>query len=75
MQTRITDPYTRKVYEYVLDCFKEYNCPPTIREISDACFISRTTAMRHLELLEARGLILREPKRARGIRLPKEDDG
>jgi hypothetical protein len=39
-----------------------------------ACYIGRSTVLRHLDRLEIQGRIIRGPGRARGITLPKPKD-
>ncbi len=65
----LSDPVTRAVYEYIRDRIEQDSCPPTLREIARACYIGRSTLMRHLDRLEAYGAIYREAHIARGIRL------
>ncbi|MBR2152894.1 MAG: transcriptional repressor LexA [Clostridia bacterium] len=57
------------VYEYIRKC--SGGVPPTVREIADACGIKSTSGVHScLCLLEERGLIERDPKNSRSIRLP-----
>ena len=65
----ITHDTTRQVYKFIYDHIRSHNRPPTMREISAACFIGRSTTLRHLDRLEAGGWIVREPGLARGILL------
>ena len=60
---------TVTVYRYIQRYIKENTFAPTLREIGAACFLSRGAVMRHLDLLEARGAIERDPNKARGMRL------
>lgn len=64
---------TRRVYAFVCDYVRTYmGRPPTHREIAEGCFMARSTIQRHLDILDARGLIIREPGVARGISLPQD---
>jgi len=43
--------------------------PPSVREIARACRIPRSTVQRHLDAMEAEGLISRDPAQARSVRV------
>jgi DNA-binding MarR family transcriptional regulator len=68
---------TKEITELIYDFLQHYidysRKPPTIREIAAGCFVSVGTVMRHLDKLEASGLIEREPTHARSIVLPQFD--
>jgi SOS-response transcriptional repressor LexA len=53
---------------------EEHGHSPSLTEIAAACFISRTTVLRYLDLLEARGCIKRTPAMARSISLTDDED-
>jgi len=57
-----------EIYRFICEELARHTRPPTVREIADACFISRTKVSRYLDRLELRGYILRDRK-ARGILL------
>ena len=57
----------RLIYNYICNFDAEYGYPPTITQIADACFMSRTTVVRHLDWLEAWGYLWREPGLPRAI--------
>lgn len=64
------DQRTKKVYDFIkyyLEAHRGY--APSIREIAHGAYLGRSTVMRHLDKLEAWGLITREPNKARSIRL------
>ena len=63
-----------RVYAFICDYLARWQSSPTIREIAAGCYISPGNVYRYLDYLEARGLIIREPGRARSIRLPRPDD-
>ncbi|HEX2621113.1 MAG TPA: MarR family transcriptional regulator [Phototrophicaceae bacterium] len=68
-------PDTRQVYEFIRDFIHHHSgIPPTQREIADGCFIARSAVQRHLDILEARGIIVRTDRMARGIVLADEAD-
>lgn len=61
---------TKAVYDFIqhyLDVHDGY--PPSIRDIAGEVYIGHSTVLRHLDKLEAWGLIRREPQRPRSIRL------
>lgn len=57
------------VYRFIKEFMEKEGFSPTHREICDACFISRGSAVRCLDMLMARGVITRQPNVARSIRL------
>ncbi len=64
-----TNPISELVYQFVVSFIERENCPPTISEISDGCYMSRNTVVRHLDKLEAQGRLYRIPHKFRGLRL------
>ena len=60
---------TAAVYHFIRDYIKENGFAPTLREIGKECYLSRGAVIRHLDLLEAKGAIERDPGKARGMRL------
>src|SRR5262245_32557952 len=61
-----------KVLRYVRDRLTSGR-PPTIREVQEEFgFLSPQTAREHLEGLVEAGLLVKEPAKARGYRLPRE---
>lgn len=63
------------VYDFIAAFIDEHNgLSPTLREIADGCYLSRTAIMRYIDLLEARGYILRDFNIPRSIRLTRPDD-
>lgn len=63
----MTDPVTQEVYQFLATYIQQHGFSPSIREIAQGCYLGRSTAMRHLAILEARGLIRREPGKSRSI--------
>lgn len=57
----------RLIYDYILNFETEWGFPPTIKELAEACFMARSTVVRHLDWLEAWGYISREPGLSRAI--------
>ena len=65
---------SRRVLEYIRRRIAT-DFPPTIREIREELgFASTNGVFYHLELLEARGLIVRDAWSARGIHLTEEGE-
>ncbi len=69
----MTHSVTDAVYGFIKAYIQEHAYPPTVREIAQGCFISTSAVTRHLDRLEQKGKIYREPARARGIRLLDEE--
>jgi repressor LexA len=65
----------KAVYHFVRDFIETEGYSPSLREIADGCYLSMGSVTRYLDKLELRGLIYREPGKARSIRLldPKRD--
>lgn len=57
------------VFTFLCEHNRQFGYSPTMREISTACFISRTNIYRYLDKLEAQGRISRDAGIARGINL------
>lgn len=49
--------YTKEIFEYIRRFWSTNGCSPTSAEISKEFGISKTAIYRHLDILEARGLI------------------
>jgi len=61
---------TDDILKFIIDSWQENGFPPTIREICRGCNISSTSVVSyHLDILERRGEIERNPAVSRGIRL------
>lgn len=64
---------TKAVYDYIclyIEAHRGY--PPSIREIARGAYLAPSTVIRHLDRLEAWGLIEREPNLPRSIRLTEK---
>ncbi len=60
----------QRIVEFIHRHLREYDYPPTIREIGEAAEISSTSVVKYnLAKLTEFGLIERDPKSSRGIRL------
>jgi repressor LexA len=66
----------RSMYAFIVQYMKTQGMPPTNREIGQAMHIASTGHVDyHLSMLEKRGLISRQPKKSRGIKLTKPTQG
>jgi len=60
----------RQVYEFIKDSIKEKGYPPSVREIGRALGLkSSSTVHGHLQRLERKGYIRRDPARSRAIEI------
>lgn len=60
------------IYHYVLDYLELIGISPTIHEISEACDLSQSTVIYHLDHLCGEGRLVRDTYRARSIRMPDQ---
>lgn len=68
-------PETARVLAYLRKYVEERKgMAPALNEVSKACYMSINQVRIHLEILEARGLLRREPRRARAIWLIDDAD-
>ena len=66
----MTDSSTKAVYEFIQHyTAAHHGYAPSIREIGQGAYLAPSTVIRHLDRLEAWGLIEREAKLPRSIRL------
>lgn len=63
---------TQTVFDFIGDYIQERGYAPNVREVAEACYISRSYMIRYLIALEKTGLIRRDPRIARGISLTKK---
>ncbi len=73
MNTELTDQLTdrqAKILDYIRYVTKVRNYPPSVREIGEAVGLSSSsTVHNHLNQLERRGLIKRDPSKSRTVQL------
>ena len=69
MPAQPNDALTETVYAFIQTYMGQHGYAPTLREIADGCYIAYGTMLRHLDRLEMRGRITREPGKARSIQL------
>jgi SOS-response transcriptional repressor LexA len=62
---------TKSIFDFIDQYIVREGFSPTQREIADACHLTPQAVIRHLDFLEARGWIIREPGRVRSIRIPR----
>ncbi len=66
----------RRMYDFIVAYMKLEGMPPTNREIGREMNIASTGHVDyHLTMLEKKGLISRQPKKSRGIKLTKQTQG
>ena len=58
-----------ELFVYLCHYHREYNFPPTLREMADTFYMSPSTITRYLDKMQAMGWIAREWGKARGITL------
>ena len=76
MSSEQTSEIQRKMYDFIEKYIKAEGMPPTNREIGRAMNIASTGHVDyHLNSLEKKGLILRQEKKSRGIKLTKVATG
>jgi repressor LexA len=65
-----------KMYDFIVNYMRREGMPPTNREIGREMKIASTGHVDyHLSMLEKKGLILRQPKKSRGIKLIRQSEG
>src|SRR5438034_6167361 len=73
MNTKLTDQLTERqtrILDYIRYVTKVRNYPPSVREIGEAVGLSSSsTVHNHLNQLERRGLIKRDPSKSRTVQL------
>ena len=57
------------LYCFIHDFIQDNGYSPSLREISKGCYLGRSTVLRYLDRLEARGRIQRVDGKARSITL------
>src|SRR5207244_5479823 len=73
MNAKLTNELTERqtrILNYIRDVSKVRNYPPSVREIGEAVGLSSSsTVHNHLNQLERRGLIKRDPSKSRTVQL------
>ncbi len=76
MATEQASDIQRRMYEFIVNYIKTEGMPPTNREIGREMNIASTGHVDyHLTMLEKKGLITRQQKKSRGIKLTKSVQG
>ncbi len=76
MSSGHTSDIQQKIYQFIVDYSRDQGMPPTNREIGSAMKIASTGHVDyHLKMLEKKGLIARESKKSRGIKLVQQPFG
>ena len=68
------DHTLQNLYEFISQYIEGNGFAPSLREISAGCYLGRSTVLRYLTILEARGRILRQDGKARSIRIVAEKE-
>src|SRR5438309_3376556 len=76
MNAKLTNELTERqnrILNYIRDVTKRRNYPPSVREIGEAVGLSSSsTVHNHLNQLERRGLIKRDPSKSRTVQLVQD---
>src|SRR5205807_7701523 len=76
MNAKLTNELTERqtrILNYISDVSKSRNYPPSVREIGEAVGLSSSsTVHNHLNQLERRGLIKRDPSKSRTVQLVQD---
>src|SRR5260370_41307205 len=76
MSSGHTSDIQQKIFQFIVAYSREQGMPPTNREIGGAMKIASTGHVDyHLKMLEKKGLISRESKKSRGIKLGQQPFG
>ena len=72
---KLTDKQ-RQILEYIRECLLKKGYPPAVREICEAVHLKSTSSVHsHLETLEKKGYIRRDPTKPRAIEIIDDDYG
>ena len=63
---------TEQVYAFIRDYMAVHGRSPSQREIARGCFIAKSSVIRYLRRLVAKGKIILIPDTQRNIRLPED---
>jgi repressor LexA len=63
-----------RVYAFIKAYIREHTYPPTMKEIAEGCYMSRSGVARYVDRLQGMGRISRDPSLARGITLLGDKD-
>jgi repressor LexA len=66
------NPTSEAIYEFIVIFIEQHGYPPTMREIADGCYISAGNVVRYLDKLEAERRLIREPRKARSLKLVRK---
>jgi len=68
------NPRQRQILDYLRDHSRDHSYPPTVREIGRAVGLSSSsTVQNHLNTLETRGFITRDPAKSRTVEIVNSD--
>ncbi|MDX2139181.1 MAG: MarR family transcriptional regulator [Chloroflexota bacterium] len=64
---------TEQVFAFIAQHIEQEGFSPTIREISAACYLGRSSVVRHLDKLEKWGWLQRHEGKARSIVITRQE--
>lgn len=64
----------QRIYDFIVAFFEDEGFSPSLMEIAEAVYMSRSNVVRYLDLLEARGFLTRVPRTPRTIKLTMEEE-
>jgi len=70
----VQEDLLKQVYRFIAAYIDENGYAPSVREIAAGCYVGLSTAIRTLDILEARGEIRRVPYQARSIVLVEKTE-
>lgn len=74
-RNRVLQENAKQVYVFINSYIAQHGFPPSMDEIADGCYLSRSSVVRYLDRLEAWGLVSREPGIPRSLRLYNDERG
>lgn len=76
MSYRKSLPTPTRILLFIAKFVRDNGYPPTMREMATGVWVSSTSTVRyHLKKLEEKGLIERQPRKARSVRLIAPESG
>lgn len=67
MAEKQNNQVTEKIYAFICDYIREVGYSPSLKEIAENCYVSRSRLDIYLGRLEGSGRIRRDPGKARSI--------
>lgn len=70
----LREEQAQRILDYIHAYFEQEGCSPSFNDIAGACFMTRSSVARYIDLLEGRGKIRRVPGIPRSISLVTRKD-